>query len=162
MCHIILEWPSVSICCEEGNFGPKQFHWPKHCLSKQSYSARACFLQFKTFFFAFLPISTSWKESSAAVCSWDSHPLCQETCERGDAFIFEGMCLCRKPTPTRVTLTQAHSNVLKLRGSMEWWKDFLGYIGKGLKSQFCPLFSFTTFTKVTYVLWTLVSSFIKW
>lgn len=62
-----------------------------------------------------------------SVCSRDSHSLCQETCE-SDAFIFEGMCLCRKPTPIRVTLTQVYSNLLILRGGVARWKDFLGYI----------------------------------
>lgn len=76
---------------------------------------------------------------------------CQETCEHSNAFIFEGMRLCRKPTPIEVALTQVHSNVLKLRGGMDW-KDFLGYIGKGLRPQFCHLLNFKTFTKVIYVL----------
>ena len=44
---------------------------------------------------------------------------CQETCEHSNAFIFEGMRLCRKPTPIEVALTQVHSNVLKLRGGMD-------------------------------------------
>ena len=108
----------------------------KHCFSKESCSASACLLQFKTPFFPFLPIPTSWNKSSVSVCSWDSHAPCQETCEPGNAFIFEEMCLCRKPTPIGVTLTQVHSNELKLRGGMSW-KGFLGYIGKGLRPQFC-------------------------
>lgn len=30
LCHIILGWPLLSICHKEGNFGPKQFYWPRH------------------------------------------------------------------------------------------------------------------------------------
>lgn len=85
-----------------------------HCFSRQPCSACACLLQFKTLFFPFLPIPTSWNKSSVSLWSRDSHSTCQETCER-DAFISEGMCLCRKPTPIRVTLTQVYSNVLMLR-----------------------------------------------
>lgn len=63
---------------------------PGHRFSRQSYSASACLLRFKTLFFRFPPIPTSWNKSSVSVCSWDAHSLCQETCESGDAFIFEG------------------------------------------------------------------------
>lgn len=91
----------------------------------------------------------------------DCHSLCQETGE-SDAFISEGMFLCRKPTPIRVKLTQVYLNLLKLRGGVAWQKDFLGYIDRGLRSQFrCSLLGFATFIKVTYIFWDLVSSFVK-
>lgn len=157
LCHIILGRPWVSICCEDGVFGPNYFHWPRHP-TRKSTAFPGSLIQpvlascnSRPSFSSFLPIPTSWNKSSVSVCSWDSHSPCQETCERGNAFIFEGMCLCRKPTPIRVTLTQVHSNALKLRGGMSW-KGFLGYIGKELRPQFCPLLNFKTFTKVIYVL----------
>lgn len=151
-CHMIVGWPLVSICCEESNLGQKQFHWegnlPGHCLASP----------FETLFFPFLPILTSCNKPSVSVCSQDSHPLCQETCE-SDAFIFEGMCLCRKPTPIRGTLTQFYLNLQTHRGGVSWWKGFLGYIGRGLRSQFCPSLGCTAFARVPCILWALVSSF---
>ena len=36
LCHIILGRPWVSICCEEGIFGPNYFHWPRHPTRKST------------------------------------------------------------------------------------------------------------------------------
>lgn len=133
------------MCCEERNFGQKQFHWEDnlagHCLARP----------LKTLFFPFLPTLTSCNKPPVSVCSQDSHPLCQETGE-SDAFIFEGMCLRRKPTPIRGTLTQFYSDLQTHRGGVAWWKGFLGYTGRGLRSRFCLSLGCTAFTRVPYVL----------
>lgn len=165
LCHIILGWPLLSICHKEGNFGSKQFHWPRHphrALPFQTVLSSQCLsLAIQDPLFPFSANFYLLKQIPVSVWSWDSHPLCQETCP-SHAFIFEGMCLCRKPTLIRVTLTQIYSSMLILRGGMAWWKDFLSYRDTGRRSHFCPLLGFTTFAKVTYILWALISSFVEW
>lgn len=169
LCHVIWGWPLVSICCEESNFGQKlaksnvaiQANLRGHCFSRQGGSASACLLQFKTLFFLFLPIPTSWNKSSVSVCSRDSHSLCQETCE-SDAFIFEGMCLCRKPTPIRVTLTQCYSNLQTHRGGVTWWKGFLGYTDQGDKVLVLPLVGLYSLHPSPLCALSLISSLEQW
>lgn len=109
-----------------------------HCFSQQPSSACAWLLQFKTLSFPFLPVPTSWNKSSVSFWSLDSHSLCQETCE-SDAFIFEGMCLCRKPTPIRVTLTQVYSNVLMLRGGVVLVEGLSRLHRQGVKISVLPV-----------------------
>lgn len=133
------------MCCEKSNFGQKQFHW------EDNLTGHSLARLFKTLFFPFLPILSSCNKTPLSVCSQDSHPLCQKTCE-SDAFIFEGMCLCRKPTPIRGTLTQFYSDLQIHRGGVAWWKGCLGYIGRGLRSQLCPSLGCTVFARVPHVL----------
>ena len=62
-----------------------------------------------------------------------------QACERGNAFIFEGMCLCRKPTPIGVTLTQVHSNEPERRHGL---KGLSGLHRQEVKTSVLPFAQF--------------------